>query len=92
MPAHAVDPVYYERSYYLGPDKGGEKGYALLAQAMATIEEIALQRFKSSTACSTEYTRGVSPRGREVSMVLRMSVRVPPCTGITSCESVHVSF
>jgi DNA end-binding protein Ku len=45
LPAHAVDPVYYEHSYYLGPDKGGEKGYALLAQAMATVEEIALAKY-----------------------------------------------
>jgi DNA end-binding protein Ku len=45
LPSHAVDPVYYERSYYLGPDKGGEKGYSLLAQAMATIEEIALAKY-----------------------------------------------
>jgi DNA end-binding protein Ku len=45
LPAHAVDPVYYEKTYYLGPDKGGEKGYALLAQAMATVEEIALAKY-----------------------------------------------
>ncbi len=45
LPQAAVDPVYYERTYYLGPDKGGEKGYSLLAQAMATIEEIALAKY-----------------------------------------------
>ena len=45
LPRHAVDPVYYERAYYLGPDKGGEKGYSLLAQAMSTIEEVALAKY-----------------------------------------------
>jgi DNA end-binding protein Ku len=45
LPGDAVDPVYFERTYYLGPDKGGEKAYALLAQAMATADEIALARY-----------------------------------------------
>ena len=45
LPATAVDPVYYDRTYYLGPDKGGEKGYALLAQAMAGVNEIALAKY-----------------------------------------------
>jgi DNA end-binding protein Ku len=34
VPAGAVDPVYFKKTYYLGPDKGGAKPYALLAQAM----------------------------------------------------------
>jgi DNA end-binding protein Ku len=34
VPASAVDPIYVEKSYYLGPDKGGERAYKLLADAM----------------------------------------------------------
>ncbi|MDB4955404.1 MAG: Ku protein [Myxococcales bacterium] len=34
VPAAAVDPLYVEKSYYLGPDKGGERAYKLLADAM----------------------------------------------------------
>jgi DNA end-binding protein Ku len=30
----SVDPVYFEKSYYLGPDRGAEKSYRLLADAM----------------------------------------------------------
>ena len=45
LPRDAVDAVYFEKTYYLGPDKGGEKGYALLAQAMATADEIALAKY-----------------------------------------------
>jgi DNA end-binding protein Ku len=45
VPKGAVDPVYYERTYYLGPDKGGEKGYSLLAQAMADVDEAALAKY-----------------------------------------------
>ncbi|HWU85859.1 MAG TPA: Ku protein [Kofleriaceae bacterium] len=34
VPASAVDPLYVEKSYYLGPDKGGERAYKLLHDAM----------------------------------------------------------
>ena len=29
-----VDPIYFERSYYVAPDSGAEKVYALLLEAM----------------------------------------------------------
>ena len=32
--ADEVDPVYLESSYYMGPDEGGEKPYALLFEAL----------------------------------------------------------
>ena len=35
VPLAEVDPIYFEKTYYLGPDKGGEKAYRLLADAMA---------------------------------------------------------
>ena len=34
VPLAQVDPIYFERSYYLGPGKAGEKPYRLLANAM----------------------------------------------------------
>src|SRR5437763_9570202 len=34
VPSETIDPVYYDRAYFLGPDKGGDKPYALLAEAM----------------------------------------------------------
>ena len=35
IPLESVDPVYFENTHYLGADKGGEKPYRLLADAMA---------------------------------------------------------
>lgn len=32
--AEEIDPVFYEKSYYLAPDERGEKAYALLLEAM----------------------------------------------------------
>ena len=34
----AVDPIYFERSYYVAPDAGAEKVYALLLEAMRREE------------------------------------------------------
>jgi len=44
VPLDKVDPIYFEKTYYLGPDKGGEKAYRLLADAMASSERVALAK------------------------------------------------
>ena len=45
VPLSQVDPIYFEKTYYLGPDKGGEKAYRLLADAMLKSERVALAKF-----------------------------------------------
>jgi DNA end-binding protein Ku len=45
VPLATVDPIYFERTHYLGPDKGGEKAYRLLAEAMAKMQRVALATF-----------------------------------------------
>ena len=44
VPLPTVDPNYFEKGYYLGPDKGGEKAYRLLADAMAQTNRVALAK------------------------------------------------
>jgi DNA end-binding protein Ku len=34
VPIDSVDPVYYDKTYYLAPDKGAAKPYALLTEAL----------------------------------------------------------
>src|ERR1044071_2532210 len=34
VPIEAIDPVYFDKAYYLAPDKGGNKPYALLVSAL----------------------------------------------------------
>jgi DNA end-binding protein Ku len=34
VPYEDIDPIYFERTYYLEPQEGGEKVYSLLARAM----------------------------------------------------------
>jgi len=45
IPAKAIDPVFYDKAYYLGPDKGGAKPYALLARALKESGRCALGRW-----------------------------------------------
>ena len=45
VPAEKVDAVYYDKPYYLGPDKGGDKAYKLLAKAMRESGRVALARY-----------------------------------------------
>jgi DNA end-binding protein Ku len=42
IPAKAIDPIYFDKAYYLGPDKGGAKPYALLARALKESGRCAL--------------------------------------------------
>src|SRR3989442_1274409 len=45
VPLASVDPIYFEKTYYLGPDKGGDKAYRLLADAMEKNSRVALAKF-----------------------------------------------
>src|SRR5436190_2077915 len=42
--AEQVDPIYLESSYYVAPDEGGEKPYALLFQALRESEYYAVAK------------------------------------------------
>ena len=42
IPIEKVDPIYFESSYYLAPDKGADKPYRLLANTMAKTGRVAL--------------------------------------------------
>ncbi|MEP7069061.1 MAG: Ku protein, partial [Usitatibacter sp.] len=45
VPIEAVDPVYFDKAYYLAPDKGGAKPFALLASALRESKRCALGRW-----------------------------------------------
>jgi DNA end-binding protein Ku len=58
VPASAVDPLYVEKSYYLGPDKGGERAYKLIHDAML---ETGLVGIASYSARGKQYIVAVRP-------------------------------
>ena len=45
VPEGAVDRIYYNKGYYLGPDKGGARAYKLLAEALRETGRIAIGRY-----------------------------------------------
>ena len=45
IPVAHVDPLYFEKGYYLGPDKGGDKPYKLLSRAMEQTGRCALASY-----------------------------------------------
>lgn len=55
--ASSVGDVYVEKNYYLGPDKGGDKGYLLLSETMKSLGKVAVAQWNS--------------RGREHLVVIR---------------------
>src|SRR5262249_9038317 len=47
VPASAVDPLYIETTYYLGPDKGGERAYRLLRDALEDAELVGIAAYSA---------------------------------------------
>jgi DNA end-binding protein Ku len=45
VPLETVDPVYFDGTYYLAPDKGGAKPYTLLATALRKAGQCAVGRW-----------------------------------------------
>jgi DNA end-binding protein Ku len=45
VPIESIDPVFFDKAYYLAPDKGGAKPYALLARALRESGRCAIGRW-----------------------------------------------
>ena len=47
VPIERVDPLYFDKANLLGPDKGGQKAYRLLNEAMTLMGKVAVGRFSA---------------------------------------------
>jgi len=65
VPAEKVDAVYYDRPYYLAPEKGAAKAYRLLAEALARSGRAALAR---QAARGKQYLVLLRPQGGRLLM------------------------
>ncbi len=45
VPSDKIDPVFFDKAYYLGPEKGADRAYRLLAEAMRRSGRTALARY-----------------------------------------------
>jgi DNA end-binding protein Ku len=57
VPLSSVDPLYFENGWYLGPDKGADRPYRLLAEALEQAQHAAIAKY--------------STRGREELVLIR---------------------
>jgi len=60
-----IDPIYFDHPYYLGPDKGAEKPYALLVKAMTESRKVAVARF---VLRNKEHLAAIRPMGDVLTM------------------------
>lgn len=58
-----IDPIYYQKSYYLSPEETAQKAYRLLCQAMEESGKVALARVtmrsKQHLACLRVFEKGL---------------------------------
>lgn len=62
VPSESVDPVYIDKTFYLGPDKGGDRAYRLLSAALRETGLVGLARYSSR---GKQYAVLVRPYGDE---------------------------
>jgi len=55
-----IDPMYFEKPYYLVPSKKAEKGYVLLREVLAKTNKVGIARVVIRTR---QYLAALSPRG-----------------------------
>jgi DNA end-binding protein Ku len=77
VPASSIDPIYYDKAYFLGPDKGGAKAYALLAESMRQTGQTAVGRY---AARGKQYI--VQLRPVEGGLVMQQLLYAPEVRGI----------
>jgi DNA end-binding protein Ku len=45
VPIESIDPVYFDKTYYLAPDKGAGRPYGLLTEALKQVQRAAVGRW-----------------------------------------------
>lgn len=65
LPKEAIDPIYFAKSYYLAPDKGGDRAYTLLSKALGETDRWALAKY---AARGKQYLVVLRPLGKGLVM------------------------
>ena len=60
-----IDPIYYQSTYYLVPDRGAAKPYALLLEAMRRTQRVGVARFVLRTK---QYLSALRPLGKALAI------------------------
>src|SRR5690349_9491664 len=65
VPIESIDPVYFDKTYYLSPDKGAGKPYGLLSEALKEAKLVAVGRW---AARGKSYIVALRPVGDVLTM------------------------
>jgi DNA end-binding protein Ku len=85
VPAKALAPLYVDRSYYLGPGKGGERPFALLAKALEEEDLVAIAQY---AARGKDYLVALRPfEGRLLMHQLYHEDEIRPVSEVPAPES-----
>lgn len=60
-----IDPIYFDHSYYLVPDKGASKAYSLLLEALHQSKKVAVARM---VLRNKQYLATIRPNGRSLTL------------------------
>jgi DNA end-binding protein Ku len=61
IPSTEIDPIYFSKAFYLGPDRGGDRAYTLLAKALHQTGRWALAKY---AARGKQYLVMLRPLGK----------------------------
>jgi DNA end-binding protein Ku len=88
VPAEEVPQVYLQKTYWLGPDKGGERAYRLLGEAMKTCGRNAIAKY---AARGKTYLVMLAPHDHGIAMhQLYFSDEVVPFSEIPLDDSIQL--
>ncbi|MFZ2493758.1 MAG: Ku protein [Thermoanaerobaculia bacterium] len=65
LPSTEIDPIYFSKSFYLAPDKGGARAYSLFSRALAETGRWALAKY---AARGKQYLVCLRPLGKGLVM------------------------
>ena len=88
VPLEKVDPIYFDKPYYLGPDKGAERAYRLLSDAMKKTGVAGLAQYAARGKQYLVMLRAIA--GGLVMQQLRYSEEVRPFAEVPMPDKVEV--
>lgn len=85
VPEQEVDDIYLDKTYYLGPDKGGDRAYKLLSAALNKTGRVAVAKY---AARGKQYLVMIRPKGEGLVLEqLRYADEVKPFTEVPLGEA-----
>ena len=86
VPREQIDPMWYEKSYYLEPDKAAAKPYALLREAIREADRVAVVTVSLRTRMTTAVLRVVDDVIVMQTMMWPDEIRTPDFAGLDAAE------